>query len=98
VAFGAWGLLVGQNNVGLSILIAVSLGIVVDDTVHFLSKYLRARREQALGAEEAVRVHAALRRPRTDGGLPRVETSRCAAALSLLPSHQFRSQSVLPAP
>jgi len=28
---------------------------VVDDTVHFLSKYLRARREQGLNAEQAVR-------------------------------------------
>jgi predicted RND superfamily exporter protein len=31
------------------------LGIVVDDTVHFLSKYLRARREQGMNAEDAVR-------------------------------------------
>lgn len=52
MAFGAGGLLVGQINVALSIVIAVSLGIVVDDTVHFLSKYLRARREQGLSAEE----------------------------------------------
>jgi predicted RND superfamily exporter protein len=28
---------------------------VVDDTVHFLSKYLRARREQGLDAGDAVR-------------------------------------------
>jgi len=33
----------------------MTLGIVVDDTVHFLSKYLRARREKGLDAEEAVR-------------------------------------------
>ena len=28
---------------------------MVDDTVHFLSKYIRARRERNLNAEEAVR-------------------------------------------
>ncbi len=33
----------------------MTLGIVVDDTVHFLSKYLRARRDDGLPAEDAVR-------------------------------------------
>ncbi len=33
----------------------MSLGIVVDDTIHYLSKYLRARREQNLSAPDAVR-------------------------------------------
>jgi hypothetical protein len=33
----------------------MTLGIVVDDTIHFLSKYIRARREQGLSAEHAVR-------------------------------------------
>ncbi len=32
-----------------------NLGIVVDDSIHFLSKYLRARREDGLNPEEAVR-------------------------------------------
>ena len=55
LAFGAWGIFVGQVNVGLSIVVTMTLGIVVDDTVHFLSKYLRARREQGLNAQDAVR-------------------------------------------
>ena len=33
----------------------MTLGIVVDDTVHFLSKYLRARREHSMDAVEATR-------------------------------------------
>jgi predicted RND superfamily exporter protein len=33
----------------------MSFGIVIDDTVHFLSKYLRARREKGLDAPDAVR-------------------------------------------
>jgi len=55
MAFGLWGLLVGEINLGLSIVSGMCLGIIVDDTVHFLSKYLRARREQYLDAESAVR-------------------------------------------
>ncbi len=54
-AFGLWGLFVGQVGIGLSIVTGMTLGIVVDDTVHFLSKYLRARREKGLNAEDAVR-------------------------------------------
>ena len=55
LAFGAWGLLVGQVGLALSVVTGMTLGIVVDDTVHFLSKYLRARREKCLDAEDAVR-------------------------------------------
>lgn len=55
MAFGIWALAIGQVGLALSVVAAMSLGIVVDDTVHFLSKYLRARREQNLNAEDAVR-------------------------------------------
>jgi len=55
LAFGAWGLVVGQVGLALSVVTGMTLGIVVDDTVHFLSKYLRARREKGLDAEDAVR-------------------------------------------
>ncbi len=55
LAFGAWGIAVGQIGLALSVVTGMTLGIVVDDTVHFLSKYLRARRENSLGSEDAVR-------------------------------------------
>lgn len=55
MAFGLWGLIVGQVGLALSIVTAMSLGIVVDDTVHFLSKYIRARRELGMDSTEAVR-------------------------------------------
>jgi len=55
VAFGVWALLSGTVNLGLSIVIGMTLGIVVDDSIHFLSKYRRARMEQGLSAEDAVR-------------------------------------------
>jgi len=55
MAFGLWALIDGEIGLGVSVVTAMTLGIVVDDTVHFLSKYLRARREQGLDAAEAVR-------------------------------------------
>jgi predicted RND superfamily exporter protein len=54
-AFGVWALLVGEVGVSLSIVVSMTLGIVVDDTIHFLSKYLRARREKNLNAADAIR-------------------------------------------
>jgi len=55
LAFGLWGMMVGQIGLALSIVTGMTLGIVVDDTVHFLSKYLRARREKGLNSQDAVR-------------------------------------------
>ncbi len=54
IAFGLWGLLSAQVGLGLSVVIGMTLGIVVDDTVHFLSKYLHARRDKNANAKEAV--------------------------------------------
>lgn len=53
--FGVWTLLVGQVGMAAATVTATSLGIVVDDSVHFLSKYLRARREKGLDQADAVR-------------------------------------------
>ena len=55
MGFGLWGMFVGEVGLGLSVVAGMTLGIVVDDTVHFLSKYLRARRENHLSAPDAVR-------------------------------------------
>jgi hypothetical protein len=55
LAFGFWGLAVGQVGMSLAVVAGMTLGIVVDDTVHFLSKYLRARREKNMNAQDAVR-------------------------------------------
>ena len=55
MAFGVWGYLVGEVGMVASIVGSMSLGIIVDDTVHFLSKYIRARREKGLSAEDGVR-------------------------------------------
>ena len=55
MAFGIWGMFVGEVNLALSVVATMTLGIVVDDTVHFLSKYLRARRERGISAASAAR-------------------------------------------
>ena len=55
MAFGLWGLFVGEVGLALSVVSGMTLGIVVDDTVHFLSKFLRARRERGMNPEDAVR-------------------------------------------
>jgi predicted RND superfamily exporter protein len=55
MAFGLWGIVDAEIGLGLSVVTAMTLGIVVDDTIHFMSKYLRARRMQNLEAVEAVR-------------------------------------------
>jgi len=55
LAFGVWGLVVGEVNMAAAMVAGMSLGIVVDDSIHFLSKYLRARRENGMDAESAVR-------------------------------------------
>ncbi len=54
MAFGIWGLAVGQVGLTLSVVACMTLGIVVDDTVHFVSKYVRARREHGYDPEAAV--------------------------------------------
>jgi len=55
VAFGLWGIFNGQVNMSLAVVLGMTLGIVVDDTVHMLSKYIRARRELGKSASDAVR-------------------------------------------
>ena len=53
-AFGLWGIFHGSVGISVGTATGMILGIVVDDTVHFLSKYRRARREKGYNAEQAV--------------------------------------------
>jgi uncharacterized protein len=54
MTFGIWGLFVGEIGLAVSVVAPVALGIIVDDTVHFLSKFRRARMELGKTTEEAV--------------------------------------------
>lgn len=55
MAFGIWGMTMGRVGLALSVLVALTLGIVVDDTIHFMSKYLRGRRDYDMSPDRAVR-------------------------------------------
>ena len=58
MTFGLWGYLVGQVGMAGSIVTAIAFGIVVDDTIHFLTRY---RRERQDGRTSAEAVHATFR-------------------------------------
>lgn len=53
LAFGFWGLFIGDVNLGSTVVTTMTFGIVVDDTVHFLIHYLRGRRS-GLNVQEAI--------------------------------------------
>ena len=46
---------VGEVGFSVATVASISLGIVVDDTVHLLSKYVRARAERGGTAADAIR-------------------------------------------
>jgi len=53
LVFGVWAILVGDVNQTAAIIFSVSLGLVVDDTIHFLCKYLESR-ELGYSAETSI--------------------------------------------
>ena len=55
MTFGLWAVLVGQVGMAAATVTATALGIVVDDSVHFLTKYLRGRREKGFNTEDSIR-------------------------------------------
>lgn len=55
MTFGVWALLVGEVGMAAATVSATSLGIIVDNTVHILTKYQRAREELMLSIEDAIR-------------------------------------------
>jgi len=55
MAFGIWALVNGEIIFTMAVVINMVVGIIVDDTIHFLSKYLRGRREKGLGKEDSIR-------------------------------------------
>lgn len=54
MGIGIWGVIVGEVNMAVCIVFSITLGLVVDNTVHFISKYRRAL-EQGKGIEDAIR-------------------------------------------
>lgn len=54
LAIGLWAAIADEIGLIVSIIAVTTLGLIVDDTVHILSKYRRARREHDLPPGEAV--------------------------------------------
>ena len=47
IVFGFWGLFVGEIGPYVLMLFSISIGLVVDDSVHILSKYISAKQSGA---------------------------------------------------
>ena len=56
MGFGLWGYCVGQIGLSMSVVSSMTLGVIIDDTVHFLVKYQRAKALPGNDAAAAVRV------------------------------------------
>ena len=54
MSFGLWGYLIGNVGLAASVVTAIAFGIIVDDTIHFLTKYQSARR-RGLQSPDAIR-------------------------------------------
>lgn len=55
VGFGLWGYFHGRIGMGLSAVTGLTMGIVVDFTVHLLSKYRQGQKHDGLGTPDAIR-------------------------------------------
>ncbi|MXX17852.1 MAG: MMPL family transporter, partial [Gammaproteobacteria bacterium] len=51
MAIGLWGYVVGEVGVAASVVTAIAFGIIVDDTIHFMTKYVDARKRGKLPSE-----------------------------------------------
>ena len=54
MGFGLWGLFVGEVGFMVAVGMGSTLGVIVDFTVHFLSKYELARKEMKKSVEESI--------------------------------------------
>jgi predicted RND superfamily exporter protein len=51
---GIWSAVVGEINMAASVVFSLTLGIVVDDSTHFLVRYRDARTHQQLNTAQAI--------------------------------------------
>ncbi len=51
MAMGLWGYLVGEVGVPAAVVTAIAFGIIVDDTIHFMTKYADSRKAGKLPSE-----------------------------------------------
>ena len=63
MAMGLWGYMVGTVSVAASVVTAIAFGIIVDDTIHIMTKYLRARSDGQSPSEAVIPVFRLVGRP-----------------------------------
>ena len=51
IALGPWGYAAGEVGVAASVVTAIAFGIIVDDTIHFMTRYVGARKNGRLPSE-----------------------------------------------
>ena len=51
MAMGLWGYLVGEVGVPAAVVTAIAFGVIVDDTIHFMTKYTDSRKAGKLPSE-----------------------------------------------
>lgn len=90
VALGIWGLTVGMIGLAASIITALTFGIVVDDSIHLINRYIRNRRD--LGLSAAVSVHNSLQ---TVGKAIVVTSIVLCAGFSILAFSGFKINSII---
>ena len=54
MGFGLWGYVVGQVSFPAAMTTVIAFGIIVDDTIHFMTKYMKGRRDGLPGAEAVI--------------------------------------------
>ena len=84
-AFGVWAILVGVVGFSVAAVGAVAVGLVVDFTVHFLSKYFRARQLDRASVADSVRYAF-----RTAGAAIFLTTVILAAGFAVLVTSSFK--------
>ena len=51
LGFGLWGYMIGQVSLAATMTTIIAFGIIVDDTIHFMTRYLRGSRDGLPGGD-----------------------------------------------
>lgn len=54
ISFGLWTIFVGEINMAFAVVSAVAIGIIEDDTVHFLMEYRHAKIHHNMSTQDAI--------------------------------------------
>ncbi|MEJ2404622.1 MAG: MMPL family transporter [Candidatus Thiodiazotropha sp.] len=55
MTFGAWTMITGKAGMEVSIVVSATLGVIVDNCIHFMTKYIHFRKYRGLDLEASLR-------------------------------------------